>query len=927
MKSKKKPTYQELEKLIDEFKSESRQKQNEDSFNLLLKASEDMITIHKPNGEYLYYNGPKCYAITPEDIVEKMPSALFDKDVSNTLQNAFKKVKKTGESETLEVLIDWQGEKKWFSEYIYPLKNTEGEIIKIVKVCRNIHKRKIAEQEIKSQNKALIENKKELDSKNAKLYELNKLLSQTQRLGQVGSWLFNFSSQKIEWSNETFLIWGLDSREGPPGYDALVKRVHTNDLILFNSSYNNATNLGIPFDIEFRICPSDSEQKTLRAICKPVLGDKGEVVALAGTTQDITERKKSERLLIANEHQLNLIYNNTIDSIWLINIEVTDKKIDFRFISINDAFVFVTGLSRQDVEGKLLEEVLPPASHKLVRSKYTETYSKGETIHYFEIAHLPSGERHGEIRVVPIKDPTGKVVQLLGIAHDITESNIAKNKIKRSLSEKEKLLRELKEIEERLNMAQTITKIGSWEYDVETLKSTWSRELYHIFELKEASPEKLLEEYRKKTHPDDLLELDRLTKEAMELGIGHTYLHRILSNDGSIKEVIRIANPIVNVNGKIIAIHGTCQDVSSQVKYQRLKAVGEMSSSIAHDFNNSLQQMMGNLEIIKLQKDIPDKALEGLKNIGSIINDVADRVSTLQKFGDTEHADKNSQFIDFNALIEESLSQSRPLWKDGVEKKGLKINVVTDFGDIPKIKCNRGDLKLAVYNIIKNCVEAMPNGGDIIIKTGIIPEGVFADFTDTGIGMDEETKSKIFQPFYSTKGFKLGRGLGMSGVYSTVSKYNGDVAVKYSELTKGTTIEMVFPMSDQNEIKVVRENKSKAKELFNVLWVDDDIIITDGACELVELMGHKCNIANSGKNALKYLNKNTCDIVFTDIGMPEMNGWELIEAIRTDFGNAIKIVTVTGWNIDEEAKEKYTIDFVLQKPFTIEKLEEIFLQI
>jgi CheY-like chemotaxis protein len=96
---------------------------------------------------------------------------------------------------------------------------------------------------------------------------------------------------------------------------------------------------------------------------------------------------------------------------------------------------------------------------------------------------------------------------------------------------------------------------------------------------------------------------------------------------------------------------------------------------------------------------------------------------------------------------------------------------------------------------------------------------------------------------------------------------------------------------------------------------------------MVGLMGHKCTIANSGKKALKHLNENTYDIVFTDIGMPEMNGWELIKAIRKDFGNTMKIVTVTGWNIDEKAKEKHIIDFVLQKPFTLERLEDLLLQV
>ena len=92
-------------------------------------------------------------------------------------------------------------------------------------------------------------------------------------------------------------------------------------------------------------------------------------------------------------------------------------------------------------------------------------------------------------------------------------------------------------------------------------------------------------------------------------------------------------------------------------------------------------------------------------------------------------------------------------------------------------------------------------------------------------------------------------------------------------------------------------------------------------------MGHNCDNVNSGQRALEYLNKSTCDIVFTDIGMPDMNGWELAGAIRKKFGSEIKIVVVTGWNIDEETKNEHDIDFVLQKPFTVEELENIFMAV
>jgi hypothetical protein len=160
MAEKEKPTYEDLEAQILQLKSENKQNRLLDHYNMLLKASEDMITIHEPNGKYLYYNGPTCYAISPDDIVGKMPYDIFEKEVSDALMAAFDKVKSTGKSESIEVHLDWLGQKKWFSEYIYPFKNEAGEVIEIVKVCRDINNRKITEQEVKKQNETLLESER-----------------------------------------------------------------------------------------------------------------------------------------------------------------------------------------------------------------------------------------------------------------------------------------------------------------------------------------------------------------------------------------------------------------------------------------------------------------------------------------------------------------------------------------------------------------------------------------------------------------------------------------------------------------------------------------------------------------------------------------------------------------------------------------------
>jgi len=395
-----------------------------------------------------------------------------------------------------------------------------------------------------------------------------------------------------------------------------------------------------------------------------------------------------------------------------------------------------------------------------------------------------------------------------------------------------------------------------------------------------------------------------------------------------------ICQPNLGDDGSVKSLSGTNQDITpqkkfeeAQVKHERVKAIGEMSASVAHDFNNALQEMMGNIEVIKMENQLSGDSLDRLNNLSSIIGDTASRVSALQKFGDPTNRDNDADLLNLNDLIEESIAQSRPLWKDEMEKKGLKISVKTDFQEIPKIRCNHGEIKSVVFNLIKNSVEAMPQGGELLIRTGTKSGRTFASFADTGVGMDAEAEMKIFEPFFTTKGFNPGRGLGMSGVYAVMKKCQGDVAVKSTEKGKGTVIEIKFPLTDQTEQKKTSVPENDAKKHYRVLWVDDDFIITASSRKMVQSLGHTCTAVNTGKKALAYLNENPCDLVFTDIGMPEMNGRELAAAIRKQFGEEIKIIAVTGWNMKDVLSEEHAINGFLQKPFTMADLKRALIEI
>ena len=516
--------------------------------------------------------------------------------------------------------------------------------------------------------------------------------------------------------------------------------------------------------------------------------------------QNKLKEKQAKELIKAKEHAEE---SENRFSILMRNMEagIIVYAPDTSIIQNNIRASEILGLSDNQVKGKLAidndlkfvkpdKSSLPFTEYPVKRIVQNKKSIKNQILGF----HQPNTDDITWLTIngFPMLNSTGDIIEIVISFIDITEQ-----KQFEEVQLTAKLL--IEKISSELKDAQKLAHIGSWLFDPKTLKNEWSDEMFSIwgFDLNRGTPE--FEPSIERVHPDDKELCNVAVEKAINKAIPYDIKFRICLPDGEQKTIRAICKPVLDITGKVNSLTGTNQDVTPQklleeavVQHERLKAIGEMSSSIAHDFNNSLQGMMGNLEIIKFQNDLSGNALDRLNIIESIISDVTSRVASLQHFGDTENVKERSELINFNTMIADSLKQSRPLWKDNMEKEGLKVNVITDFGNIPDINCNRGELKSAIYNLIKNSMEAMPEGGDFTIKTGLTAKGVFATFTDTGIGMDEETKLKVFQPFYSTKGFKLGRGLGMSGVYRIVKKYRGNITVKYSELGKGTTVEFVF---------------------------------------------------------------------------------------------------------------------------------------
>lgn len=421
--------------------------------------------------------------------------------------------------------------------------------------------------------------------------------------------------------------------------------------------------------------------------------------------------------------------------------------------------------------------------------------------------------------------------------------------------------------------------------------------------------------------------IENITEEFLTVRGGETLTistrkTRYVDNEGN-KFIIGVIRDITEIKKAQIAL----------IESQRLGAIGEMTSSIAHDFNNSLQAIYGNIELALAENEISETIIYFLDTIKKMVNDTAFRVQLLQRFGGNKIIKNKVSKININQLIEEVILQSRPIWKEEIEKKGLSVSIKTQFTSLSEVSGNDADLRTAFFNIIKNSVEAMPRGGNIIIQNTEKENKIFISISDNGVGMNDQIKARIFQPFYTTKGYELGRGLGMSGVYSIIKEHDGEIYVKNTSPGVGTTIEIALPVKNEIEDNQLNPNENEAnkpssqeiKKQLNILWVDDNEAIRTNASLMLEMMGHQTHAASSGKQAIQLMQDNQYDVVFTDIGMPEMNGWQLADYISEQFNQRVVVIIVSGWGaeINEEQTKSHNVLTVISKPFDMNQIESI----
>jgi signal transduction histidine kinase/CheY-like chemotaxis protein len=360
---------------------------------------------------------------------------------------------------------------------------------------------------------------------------------------------------------------------------------------------------------------------------------------------------------------------------------------------------------------------------------------------------------------------------------------------------------------------------------------------------------------------------------------------------------------------------------------EKLSAVGSLASGVAHDFNNCLAAICARAELMLKQTADP-KMSRGLEIIVKSARDGAKTVKRIQDFA-RQRQDRAFETVSVDQVLLDVSEITSPRWKDSAEAKGVHINLTVGGNARAQVLGDASELREVLVNMVFNAVDAMPRGGDITLAAERRNEKVFITVRDTGVGMSSEVRARVFDPFFTTKGVE-GMGLGLSVGYGIIRRHGGTIKVD-TEVSRGSTFLITLPLAGCSVPAAADESDAGASAVRNqrcamtrILVVDDEEPVREVLRDILEDEGVEVTLAANGAEALARFDAGRFDAVLTDLGMPGMNGWELLRAIG-ERDKEVPLAVITGWGelVSTHEEKAARVEWVLTKPFSMAQICEI----
>ncbi len=624
-------------------------------------------------------------------------------------------------------------------------------------------------------------------------------------------------------------------------------------------------------------------------------------------------RQMSESLKTSWERQQEL----------LIEASVARSQLEATFDAMTDAVAIIDDRDRLTHANRAYYQLVGVSPEEAVGQPYTDVvHTKSE----WQSCEACRARREGrqalvilrseadsgsylEIRVDPIYGADGERIATVQVIRDLTE-------IRRAEAEAEKAGALIKELLHEAYDAVYAT-------DTEGRFLWANRQAMDLFAENGHTLEGEL--FLRAMHTDDL---ERVRKHFLDAASGQAqrYESRYLIPGGGAGHLLMTNSPIYE-GEEVVAVLGIARDVTQErvateqaMRNDKLRALGQLASGVAHNFNNSLTAVLGYTQMV--MSKIDDATLKRhLKTVEMAALDATKMVQRIQTFA-RQRKDENWGPVELNTIVRDALDLTRSRWRDDARAASIEYDIIFRPQEGTVVMCDQSAMREVFVNLTINALDAMPRGGRLTITTAVENDTVLVAFADTGTGISEEVKQRIFEPFFTTKGAK-GNGLGLAVSYGIVERHGGEIHVE-SDPGRGAVFTLRMPIALDSQVLPSELSENQIARQAFVLVVDDEVPIRALLANVLRARGHKVLMAEDGIAGLRAIEGSCFDLVITDISMPGLDGWTLVKEVRRRWPTT-KVMVVTGYGEFVEVivpgGDPSLADAFVAKPFDIADID------
>lgn len=755
------------------------------------------------------------------------------------------------------------------------------------------------------------------------LTESEKNLAQAQKMARLGSWVWNMETGDVTWSQEIYRLFGVDHDSFDPALDSVEARLHPEDRPLYKKMMKLALAGGGQLTLEARVLLPDGTVRHLNSTAEGSFDDEGNLIRLAGTVQDITERKQNEASLKRSEKRYRDLVENASEGIMVAQ----DGFIKF----INPAVLNIIGYTPEEMINQPLTQTIHPDDRRLVLQRHRWRMQGATPAHLYAFRVLAKDGRVKWVEINAVSFEWEGRPATLNFITDITE----RRRAAKALKESEERLRGILDV---TPLPITITRKSDGKYRhvnqayIKEFGFTWDEAIG-----------KTSSELNLFVDPGDRRKLLSIIETK---GRVQNYEMQYRTKDGSLIDVVLFLEPIMldgeecllaivtDVTERKRAEEKRLKHEAQRRQSQKMEAMGTLAGGIAHDFNNMLAAMIGYTELTL--QDLPDAGPEA-ENLKQVLK-AGDRAKNLvrQILSFSRQSEQDHVPAELGPIVKEAVKLLRASIPSTIEIRhkfqGGEEGVLADPIQIHQL----------VMNLCTNSAQAMEEKGGLL-QVELAPVdldwrtarqnpdlhlGRYLRLTvkDTGVGIDPKTLVRIFDPFFTTKEVDKGTGMGLAVVHGIVEGHGGAITVE-SQPGRGTTFNVYFPAFEGAEAPVPPVGKvALSPGTERILLVDDEEALADLGGKTLERLGYSVKTFTSSLRALKYFKAHweEFDLVITDYTMPKMTGVSLAKEIL-DIRPGLPIIITTGFSqpLTGEKVRSLGIKRVLRKPLRANRMAQV----